>query len=264
MKIKFDSYMTQQLGTLYKNNELDLKGKIVNVLNLDMIQVERIEVNYSVGANTYTSNAIISNPDLNEIIIPFNPDVLKVGANLLELVAYMIDGAVKASQTCIYNVKEGIGSNNFIDWPEAPDNPGYATIAYVDNAIKEIELMPGPQGEPGPQGPQGPKGEDYDPSLLDDYALKTDIPDVSNYMTSVEVTAKIVSNSIKYVSKDKLGDLVGEAGYATESYVDEAIKNLEQSQGPAGQPITIAVLTQEEYDALEVKDDNTFYAIKES
>ena len=52
MKIKFDSYMTQQLGTLYKNNELDLKGKIVNVLNLDMIQVERIEVNYSVGANT--------------------------------------------------------------------------------------------------------------------------------------------------------------------------------------------------------------------
>ena len=286
--------MTQQLGTLYKNNELDLKGKIVNVLNLDMIQVERIEVNYSVGANTYTSNAIISNPDLNEIIIPFNPDVLKVGANLLELVAYMIDGAVKASQTCIYNVKEGIGSNNFIDWPEAPDNPGYATIAYVDNAIKEIELMPGPQGEPGPQGPQGPKGEDYDPSLLDDYALKTDIPDVSNYMTSVEVTAKIVSNSIKYVSKDKLGDLVGEAGYATESYVDEAIERLELSQGvqgpqgepgpqgpqgeqgevgpqgpqgeqgPAGQSITIAVLTQAEYDALETKDDNTFYAIKES
>ena len=206
MKIKFDSYMTQQLGTLYKNNELDLKGKIVNVLNLDMIQVDRIEVNYSVGANTYTSNAIISNPDLNEIIIPFNPDVLKVGANLLELVAYMIDGAVKASQTCIYNVKEGIGSNNFIDWPEASDNPGYATIAYVDEAIKRLELsqgVQGPQGEPGPQGPQGEQGE------------------------------------------------VGPQGPQGE-------------QGPAGQSITIAVLTQAEYDALEVKDDNTFYAIKES
>ena len=175
MKIKFDSYMTQQLGTLYKNNELDLKGQVVNVLNLDMTQVDRIEINYAVGSNKYTSVAIISNPDLSEVIIPFNPDVLKVGANLLELVAYMIDGAVKVSQTCVYNVKEGIGSNNFIDWPDGSDSPGFATIAYVDNAIKTIELTPGPQGpqgepgpagkdgEQGPQGEQGPKGEDGAP-----------------------------------------------------------------------------------------------------
>lgn len=206
MKIKFNTYMIQQLGTLYKSNELDLKGKVVNVIDLDMNQVDRIEVNYSVSSNKYTAMALISDKESNEVIIPFGPDVLKVGSNKLELVAYMIDGSIKPSQTCIYDVKEGIGSNDFIDWPYGSDNPGYATIAYVNNAIKEIELTPGPQGEqgpqgpkgedgiqglkgdkgedgapgpqgpqgePGPMGPQGPKGEDYDPSVLNNYALKT-------------------------------------------------------------------------------------------
>ena len=238
MKIKFDSYMTQQLGTLYKNNELDLKGQIVHALNLDMGQVDRIEVNYAVDANKYTSVALISDPELNEVIIPFNPDVLQVGANSLELVAYMIDGAVKVSQTCIYNVKEGIGTNNFIDWPDGSDSPGYATIAYVNNAISEIELTPGPQGPmgpkgedgapgpagkdgkqgpqgpqgeqgpkgedgaQGPQGEQGPKGEDYDPTVLNDYALKTYVDDAVGNV-KVDLT-----------------------GYATESYVNDAIGDI--------------------------------------
>lgn len=238
MKIKFDTYMNQQLGTLYKNNELDLKGQVVSVLNLDMGQIDRIEVNYAVGANKYSSMALISDLELNEVIIPFGSEVLQVGANSLELVAYMIDGSIKVSQTCIYNVKEGIGSNNFIDWPDSSDNPGYATIAYVNNAISEIELTPGPQGpkgedgapgpagkdgEQGPQGPQGPqgeqgpkgedgaqgpqgeqgpKGEDYDPTVLNDYALKTYVDDAVGNV-KVDLT-----------------------GYATESYVNDAIGDI--------------------------------------
>ena len=226
MKIKFDTYMNQQLGILYKNNELDLKGQVVSVLNLDMGQIDRIEVNYSVGGNKYTSMALISNLELNEIIIPFGSEVLQVGANSLELVAYMIDGSIKVSQTCIYNVKEGIGSNNFIDWPDSSDNPGYATIAYVDNAINTIALTPGPQGPqgdrgpqgepgaegpqgpkgedgaPGPQGEQGPKGEDYDPTVLNDYALKTYVDDAVGNV-KVDLT-----------------------GYATESYVNDAIGDI--------------------------------------
>jgi hypothetical protein len=63
-------------------------------------------------------------------------------------------------------------------------------------------------------------------------------------------------------------------GYATESYVNSAIAEIELTPGPKGDKgdkgddgksiLTISVLTQEEYDALETKDDNTFYAIKES
>ena len=34
-------------------------------------------------------------------------------------------------------------------------------------------------------------------------------------------------------------------------------------QGEQGKSISIEILTQEEYDALEVKDDYTFYGIKE-
>lgn len=232
MKIKFNTYMIQQLGTLYKSNELDLKGQVVNVIDLDMNQVDRIEINYAVSSNKYTAMALISDKESSEIVIPFGPDVLKVGSNKLELVAYMIDGSIKPSQTCIYDVKEGIGSNDFIDWPDGSDNPGYATIAYVNNAIKEIELTPGPQGEQGPMGPQGPKGEDgaqgpqgekgeqgpqgeqgpmgpqgpkgedYDPTVLNDYA-----------------TLDYVDNAVGNVKVDL-------TGYATESYVDDVIGDI--------------------------------------
>ena len=123
MKIKFNTYIVQQLGILYKNNELDLKGRVVNIVDLDMNQVDRLEINYLVDSNKYTAMVLISDRESNEVVIPFNPDVLQVGANSFELTAHMIDGSIKVSQTCIYNVKEGIGSNNFIDWPDTSDNP---------------------------------------------------------------------------------------------------------------------------------------------
>lgn len=215
MKIKFNTYMIQQLGTLYKSNELDLKGQVVNVIDLDMNQVDRIEVNYSVSSNKYTAMALISDKESNEIVIPFGPDVLHPGSNKLELVAYMIDGSIKPSQTCIYDVKEGIGSNDFIDWPDGSDNPGYATIAYVNNAIKEIELTPGPQGEQGPMGPQGPKGEDCDPTVLNDYATITYVDDQRR---ATEAYAEVYTeNVIKNIDYSK---------FATKNYVDDAVKNV--------------------------------------
>ena len=232
MKIKFNTYMIQQLGTLYKSNELDLKGQVVNVIDLDMNQVDRIEVNYSVSSNKYTAMALISDKESNEIVIPFGPDVLKVGSNKLELVAYMIDGSIKPSQTCIYDVKEGIGSNDFIDWPDGSDNPGYATIAYVNNAIKEIELTPGPQGEQGPMGPQGPKGEDYDPTVLNDYATITYVDDQRR---ATEAYAEVYTENViknidysKFATKNYVDDAVKNVsvdldGYATETYVDDKV-----------------------------------------
>lgn len=243
MKIKFNTYMIQQLGTLYKSNELDLKGQVVNVIDLDMNQVDRIEVNYSVSSNKYTAMALISDKESNEVIIPFGPDVLHPGSNKLELVAYMIDGSIKPSQTCIYDVKEGIGSNDFIDWPDGSDNPGYATIAYVNNAIKEIELTPGPQGEQGPMGPQGPKGEDYDPTVLNDYATITYVNDqrraiegyaedcarnaIKNLDLSDYATKDYVDASVKHgTPSDGTGGSVDLSDYATKEYVDESVKNV--------------------------------------
>jgi hypothetical protein len=42
------------------------------------------------------------------------------------------------------------------------DLSGYAEKTYVDKAIQQIELTPGPQGEKGDPGPQGPQGEKGD------------------------------------------------------------------------------------------------------
>ena len=93
-----------------------------------------------------------------------------------------------------------------------------AQIAYVDEQIANIELIPGPQGEKGEQGPQGeqgPAGKDADPVDLDGYATKEEIPtnmsqlnNDANYMTSKDVEK-----------------------YATIDYVDEAIANIEVSGG---------------------------------
>lgn len=61
-----------------------------------------------------------------------------------------------------------------IEVPEV-DLTGYASERYVDAAIANVELMPGPQGEPGPegpQGPQGPAGKDADPADLTGYATE--------------------------------------------------------------------------------------------
>lgn len=55
-----------------------------------------------------------------------------------------------------------------------PDHEDYfvATKGDVNDAIANIELTPGPQGEPGPQGPQGPAGKDADPVDLEGYATE--------------------------------------------------------------------------------------------
>ena len=60
-------------------------------------------------------------------------------------------------------------NDNKLDKTDAPDLTNYATTTYVDNAISTIELTPGPKGDPGEQGPQGeigpqgPKGDKGDP-----------------------------------------------------------------------------------------------------
>lgn len=176
MKIKFNTYMVQHLGTIYKNNELDLQGRIVDVIGLDFEEVEKIDINFLVGSDKYSAKTIVCDMD-GHILIPFMNEVLKEGTNYLELVAYMMDGSIKSSQTCSYCVKSSIGQGAYTEWPEGMEIPFYTTVTYVENrisavnytldtriaevneSIETIELIPGPQGEPGPMGPQGPQGE---------------------------------------------------------------------------------------------------------
>ena len=108
MEIKFDVYFKKNLGTLCKDNEVDLDGKEAYI-NLDLSLVDRLEVNYSVGVTKYTDEVTIKDIDNKEILIPFKTDVVKKGLNEFEVVAYMKNGDIKVSQTYTYNIEKSIG-----------------------------------------------------------------------------------------------------------------------------------------------------------
>ena len=108
MEIKFDVYFKKNLGTLCKDNEVDLDGKEAYV-NIDLNLVDRLEVNYSVGGTKYTDEVIMQDIEAKEILIPFKSDVVKVGLNEFEIVAYMKNGDIKVSQTYTYNIEKSIG-----------------------------------------------------------------------------------------------------------------------------------------------------------
>ena len=215
MKIKFGVYMIQKLGTLYKNNEIDLDGRMATVIDLDLSQVEFLLVNYSVGDKKYTSDVVISNIETGEVIIPFKSDVLQIGTNELELVAHMNNGDVKVSQTCTYCVKEGIGPTEIIEWPES--NSGilseYATKEYVNDAISNIDI---PEVD------------------LSDYVTKDEMPDMNNYATTeyvdncVEQFEEMIAVAESF--QERLNELEAKSSiHITEQRFNEEIDRLDST-----------------------------------
>ena len=102
--------------------------------------------NGDVYSQVYASSASVQPKEIS-----FGADVSPTGAytNLENVITYL--------------------NNNKLDKTDAPDLTNYATTTYVDNAISTIELTPGPKGDTGEQGPQGeigpqgPKGDKGDP-----------------------------------------------------------------------------------------------------
>ena len=166
MEIRFDVYFKKKIGSLFKDNEVDLNGKHAHT-NLQLALVDKLEVNYKVNGVKYTDDVLITDITENLIQIPFKSDVMKVGESEFELVAYMKNGDIKTSQTYIYSIEESIGGGQY------PNNGNigdidlsrYATKDYVSQEISKIELKEGPKGEKGDKGdigPQGPKGDKGD------------------------------------------------------------------------------------------------------
>ena len=72
--------------------------------------------------------------------------------------------ALSMLATSAFAVKPGGGTPDPIDADtlDGLDSTDFATTTYVDTAVANIELIPGPEGPVGPQGPQGepgPRGE---------------------------------------------------------------------------------------------------------
>ena len=279
MEIKFEVYFKKNLGTLFKSNEVDLDGILAHT-NLDLKLVDRLEANYKVGTQKYTDNVSIFSIEERVIQIPFKSDVVKVGLNEFEIVAYMLNGDIKTSQTYTYNIDEAIGEGvisggsgdghfhanltilNSItqtkinEWNNKADKHelvGLATETFVNDAIAIIELKEGPQGPAGPTGADGKDGVDGKDFTYDMF-------------TEEQLEALRGPKGIQGIQgeqgiqgpKGEQGEQgpVGEQG-------PQGIQGPKGDKGEQGKSVSIEILTQEEYEALEVKDDYTFYGIKE-
>ena len=279
MEIKFDVYFKKNLGTLFKSNEVDLDGILAHT-NLDLKSVDRLEANYKVGTQKYTDSVGMVDIEERVIQIPFKSDVVKVGLNEFEIVAYMLNGDIKTSQTYTYNIDEAIGEGvisggsgdghfhanltilNSItqtkinEWNNKADKHelvGLATETFVNDAIAIIELKEGPQGPAGPTGADGKDGVDGKDFTYDMF-------------TEEQLEALRGPKGIQGIQgeqgiqgpKGEQGEQgpVGEQG-------PQGIQGPKGDKGEQGKSVSIEILTQEEYEALEVKDDYTFYGIKE-
>lgn len=126
------------------------------------------------------------------------------GEGNVELIA--VDAEEKVDLTGYYTKTEVDELIENIDIPET-DLTGYATEEYVDEAVKNAK-----------------------PDLTD-YAKKTDIPDVSDFISEIpeEYITETELNNKGYLTEHQ-----SLAGYATEKYVDDAIANIEIPEGPGG------------------------------
>ena len=267
MEIKFDVYFKKNLGTLFKSNEVDLDGILAHT-NLDLKSVDRLEANYKVGTQKYTDNVGMVDIEERVIQIPFKSDVVKVGLNEFEIVAYMLNGDIKTSQTYTYNIDEAIGEGvisggsgdghfhanltilNSItqtkinEWNNKADKSelvGLATETFVNDAIATIELKEGPQGPAGQDGLDGKDGVDGKDFTYDMF-------------TEEQLEALRGPKGIQ--GPQGIQGPIGPQG-------EQGEQGPKGDKGEQGKSISIEILTQEEYEALEVKDDYTFYGIKE-
>lgn len=135
MEIKFDVYFKKNLGTLFKSNEVDLDGILAHT-NLDLKSVDRLEANYKVGTQKYTDSVGMVDIEKRVIQIPFKSDVVKVGLNEFEIVAYMLNGDIKTSQTYTYSIEEGIGDGKQVS---GESNHTHTNLAIL-NTITQTKV----------------------------------------------------------------------------------------------------------------------------
>ena len=160
MEIKFDVYFKKNLGTLFKSNEVDLNGKHAHV-NIPLALVDRMKVNYYINGEKHTDDVFITDITENLIQIPFKSDVMKAGESEFEIIAYMKNGDVKSSQTCIYDIAEGIGEGQQVSNGSSSSDGHIHPNLNVLNSITQSKINEwDSKPSVGPQGPAGPAYND--------------------------------------------------------------------------------------------------------
>ena len=242
ISVKFDVYFKRELGTLFKSNEVDLDGLEANV-NLDLSQVASMKINYLVNGDVLTDDVIIKDVDNKLILIPFKSEVRIAGAIIeFEIQADMLNGDVKVSQTYVYEVMSGIGEGVQVGTGGSADGHSHSNLSTL-NKITEAKFT-----------------EWNNKSTFDgDYnslSNKPTIPNIGGLATIDFVKQEIEEIELTPGPQGEKGER-GEQGPQGEKGEPGDGGNAESVNG-----ISIAVLTQTEYDELSTKSETTLYIIK--
>ena len=230
MEIKFDVYFKKNLGTLCKDNEVDLDGKEAYV-NIDLSLVNRLEANYSVGVTKYTDEVTIKDIGNKEILIPFKSDVVKKGLNEFEIVAYMKNGDIKVSQTYTYNIEEGIGEGKQSGSGESSDGHTHSNLNILNSITQsKISEWNNKANSTHSHSEYASYSHTHNASEIEGFE-NVDI-DLSDYYTKSETDSKISEE----IAKAQLGGSgeVDLSAYATKTYVDDEISKIELKEGLQG------------------------------
>ena len=243
MKIKFDVYFKKNLGTLCKDNEVDLDGKEAYV-NIDLSLVNRLEANYSVGATKYTDEVTIKDIEAKEILIPFKSDVVKKGLNEFEIVAYMKNGDIKVSQTYTYNIEKGIGEGKQTGSGGSSDGHTHSNLNIL-NSITQTKV-----NEWNNKADVTHSHNEYASKNHTHNEYLTELPthEHEQYLTEhQDISHKADKSDIytKFETDNKISEEIAKAqlggsgevdlsAYATKTYVDNEISKIELKEGLQG------------------------------
>ena len=217
MEIKFDVYFKKNLGTLCKDNEVDLDGKEAYI-NLDLSLVDRLEANYSVGVTKYTDEVTIKDIDNKEILIPFKSDVVKKGLNEFEIVAYMKNGDIKVSQTYTYNIEEGIGEGKQTGSGGSSDGHTHSNLNIL-NSITQTKVNEWNNKADATHSHSEYASKNHTHNASEIEGLENVDIDLSDYYTKSETDNKISEE----ITKAQLG---GSGGGITLNEYKESYKNV--------------------------------------
>lgn len=243
MEIKFDVYFKKNLGTLFKNNEVDLNGLPART-NLQLVLVDRLEINYKVGSNKYTDIVTITDATENLIQIPFKSDVVKVGLNEFEIVAYMKNGDVKTSQTYTYNIDEAIGEGKQTGAGGSSDGHTHNNLNVL-NSITQSKI-----NEWNNKANSTHSHSEYANYSHTHNEYLTELPshEHEQYLTEhQDISHKADKSDIytKAQTDNKISEEIAKAqiggsgeidlsAYATKTFVNEEIAKIELKEGPQG------------------------------
>ena len=139
MEIKFNVLGKKHLGTLYKDNCIDVSGRIF-IVDIDLREVNGMLARFSIngGKKCITDRVDIVDVEGGVIRVPFSTSVVKVGTHELEIIASMKNGGVKASQTYIYTIEKSLEAEDSVE-SETNYPILIKLLQDVDFKIKEVD-----------------------------------------------------------------------------------------------------------------------------